>query len=329
MAMMRTLLRIVLAAVLASLAAGFIATHQASAAELRQRVEIDGAIVTLGDLFDGAGDLAGRAVFRAPDLGVTGALPAVQAVKAAVAAGLAVDRLPAFGSVTVVRRATTVDATTIKALVADAAATRLGVAVDNLDIAVDGTLSPVAAAATAATPATLANFVLQPESGRFNATVAIDLGGEDRTLTVSGRAVETMAVPVLSRPIDRRDVIHASDVTVVRIDKRRVPGSAVIDAGDLVDMAAKRPLRAGEILSPADIEPPRVILRGDLVTLQYSRPGLTLSARGRALGDGARGDLVSVLNEQSKRTIQGVVTGAGIIEVTASSGPSVVKTAMN
>ena len=49
----------------------------------------------------------------------------------------------------------------------------------------------------------------------------------------------------------------------------------------------------------------------------------------RALGDGAKGDLVSVLNEQSKRTIQGIVTGAGTVAVTASSGPAVVKTAMN
>lgn len=323
------LLRIVLAAALASLAAGFIATHQASAAELRQRAEVDSAIVTLGDLFDGAGDLAGRAVFRAPELGVTGALPAADAIRAAAASGLSVDRLPAFGSVTVVRRSVTVDAATIKTLVTAAATTRMGVAADNIDVMFDGTIAPVAAAATAATPATLSDFVLQPESGRFNATVAIDLGGEDRTVTVTGRAIETMAVPVLNRPIDRRDIVHASDIAIVRIDKRRVPGSTVIDTSDLVDMAAKRPLRAGEIIATADIEPPRIILRGDLVTLQYSRPGLTLSARGRALGDGAKGDLVSVLNEQSKRTIQGIVTGAGIIEVTAPSGHSVLKTAMN
>lgn len=328
--MMRALiLRIFLAAALASLAAGFIATHQAAAAELRSRVEIDGAIVTLGDLFDGAGALAGRAVFRAPDLGVTGALPAADAVKAAVAVGLAVDRLPTFDSVTVVRRAVMVEADTIKALIGNAAATRMAVAVDNVEIAIDGTMSPIAAAATATTPATLSNFVLQPESGRFNATIAIDLGGGNRELAVTGRAVETMAIPVLNRPIGRRDVIHPSDLTVVRIDKRRVPGSSVIDTSDLIDMAAKRPLRAGEIIATADIEPPRVVLRGDLVTLQYSRPGLTLSARGRALGDGAKGDLVSVLNEQSKRTIQGVVTGAGTVEVTASSGPAAVKTAMN
>lgn len=328
--MMRALfLRIFLAAALATLAAGFIATHQASAAELRSRVEIDGAIVTLGDLFDGAGDLAGRAVFRAPDLGVTGALPANEAVKAAVTAGLAVDRLPTFANVTVVRRAVTVEADTLKALVADAAAARLGAAVETIDVTLDETAAPIVAAATATTPATLAGFVLQPASGRFNATVAVDIGDGTRSVALAGRAIETLAVPVLNRPIDRRAVIHASDVTIVRIDKRRVPGSAVLDTDEVVDMAAKRPLRAGEVIATADVEQPRIILRGDLVTLQYSRPGLMLSARGRALGDGAKGDIVSVLNEQSKRTIQGVVTAAGTVAVTASGGPAVVKTAMN
>ena len=328
--MMRALFfRIVLAAALAGLAAGFIATHQAAAAELRQRIEVGSGIVTLGDLFDGAGALAGRAVFRAPALGVTGALPAAEAVKAAVAAGLAIDSLPSFDSVAVVRRAVTVDAAAVTSLVADAAAARLGVAVDNLDVSFDGSIAPVAANAAAAAPAVLSDFFLQSGSGRFNATVAIDVGDGEQTLALTGRAVETIAVPVLNRPVDRRDVIHAGDVAVVRIETRRVPGSAILDVNELIDMAAKRPLRAGETIASADVEPPRVILRGDIVTLQYSRPGLTLNARGRALGDAAKGDLVSVMNEQSKRTVQGVVTGAGIVAVTASTGPAVLKTAMN
>ncbi len=285
--------------------------------------------MTLGDLFEGAGNLAGHAAFRAPELGVTGALPASEAIKAATAAGLVVDRLPAFASVTVVRRAVTIDDATLKAQVAEAAAARLGAAVDTIDVTIDEPVTPIAAAATASTPVALVDFVLQSASGRFNATFAVDVGDGSRSVTLTGRAIETLAVPVLNRPVDRRTVIRASDVTITRIDKRRVPGSAVIDADEIVDMAARRPLRAGEVIANSDVEPPRVILRGDLVTLQYKRPGLTLSARGRALADGAKGDIVSVLNEQSKRTIQGVVTGAGIVAVTTSGSPTVLKTAMN
>lgn len=321
-------LRILLAAALASLAAGFIATHPAAAAELRASVAVKSAIVTLGDLFDGAGPLSDRPVFRAPALGVTGALPAADAIKAAAAAGLAVDRLPAFSSVTVIRRALIVDSALVKPLLVEAAAARLGVAVENTDLTLDGQMEPVAANPSTATPVVVSDLVLQSGSGRFTAALSIDTGDGETRLSISGRALETMAVPVLNRPVDRRDVIHAGDVTVTRIEKRRVPGSAVIHADELIEMAARRPLRAGEVIATADVEPPRIVLRSDIVTLRFSRPGLTLTARGRALSDGARGDLISVLNEQSKRTIQGVVTGAGTVEVNMP-GPSVVASVAN
>lgn len=321
------ILRILLAAVIASLAAGFIATHPASAAELRANVEVHSNIVTLGDLFDGAGALADRPVFRAPALGVTGALPATDAIKAAAAAGLVVNALPQFTSVTVVRNAVMIDNDSAKPLILEAAAARMGVAVENIDLSLDSDMVPVAADPSTATPAVVTDFVLQTGSGRFNASLAVNVGDSVMRVALAGRAIETMTVPVLNRPIDRRGIIHAADVTMTRIEKRRVAGSAVIDADELIDMSARRPLRAGEVIATADIEPPRIILRGDVVTLQYSKPGLTLSARGRALGDGAKGDLISVLNEQSKRTIQGVVSAAGTVEVSVSAGPAVVASA--
>ena len=60
------------------------------------------------------------------------------------------------------------------------------------------------------------------------------------------------------------------------------------------------------------------------------KPGLTLSARGKAMSDGAEGSVVSVLNEQSRRVIQGVVTGPGLVAVgSATAAPTVVATIKN
>lgn len=44
-------------------------------------------------------------------------------------------------------------------------------------------------------------------------------------------------------------------------------------------------------------------------------PGIFLTTRGKALESGAEGDLINVLNPQSKRTVQGVITGPGQITV--------------
>jgi flagella basal body P-ring formation protein FlgA len=59
--------------------------------------------------------------------------------------------------------------------------------------------------------------------------------------------------------------------------------------------------------------------RNEAVTLIYQVPGIVLSARGKAMEAGREGDTVNVLNVQTKRTIQGTVTGPGRVTVTSQS----------
>jgi flagella basal body P-ring formation protein FlgA len=54
---------------------------------LRNRIEANGAMVTLGDVFEGAGALAGRPIAPAPPAGQIGALPMAVLTAAASAAG--------------------------------------------------------------------------------------------------------------------------------------------------------------------------------------------------------------------------------------------------
>jgi flagella basal body P-ring formation protein FlgA len=53
------------------------------------------------------------------------------------------------------------------------------------------------------------------------------------------------------------------------------------------------------------------IHRGDIVTLVYVAPGLQLTTRAQALDDGQIGGPVRVVNMQSNRTVDAVVTGPG------------------
>jgi flagella basal body P-ring formation protein FlgA len=65
---------------------------------------------------------------------------------------------------------------------------------------------------------------------------------------------------------------------------------------------------------------PELVHRNDTVTLIFEVPGILLTIRGQAAESGAEGDLISVLNLQSKRTVQGIVTGIGQVRVTGTSG---------
>ena len=62
-------------------------------------------------------------------------------------------------------------------------------------------------------------------------------------------------------------------------------------------------------------ELPDLVQRDQAVTLTYESTGLYLTIRGKALEGGTEGDVVNVLNLQSKRTVSGVVTGRGLVSV--------------
>jgi len=65
------------------------------------------------------------------------------------------------------------------------------------------------------------------------------------------------------------------------------------------------------VLIARDVGPPHLVRRGHPVELIYVRPGLRISALGVAQEDGALGDLVRVMNAESRRQLQGVVSGPG------------------
>jgi flagella basal body P-ring formation protein FlgA len=78
-------------------------------------------------------------------------------------------------------------------------------------------------------------------------------------------------------------------------------------------------LRAGQAVRIADLAKPDLVQRDQNVTLIYDTPGLYLTVRGKALENGTEGDVVNVMNLQSKRTISGVVTGRGQVSITVAT----------
>ena len=59
--------------------------------------------------------------------------------------------------------------------------------------------------------------------------------------------------------------------------------------------------------------------RDQNVTLIYESPGLYLTVRGKAIEGGTEGDVVNVMNLQSKRTVSGVVTGRGQVTISVAT----------
>ena len=118
-----------------------------------------------------------------------------------------------------------------------------------------------------------------------------------------------------ARSLGRGDVIRRSDVVIARRPKLGQVADLVGSVEQAIGSAARRPIAAGEPIRTADLMRPEIVVRNEAVTIMFEIPGIVISLRGKALESGAEGDLVNVVNLQSKRTIQGVVTGPGRVTV--------------
>jgi flagella basal body P-ring formation protein FlgA len=106
--------------------------------------------------------------------------------------------------------------------------------------------------------------------------------------------------------------------TTLAIDDIRMgdPDAVALDLVDrLVGLEARRSLAAGAILRESDFRRPILIIRNAPVSMEYARGSLIMSAEGRALSNGAEGDIVKVMNSTSKTVLTAIVTGRGKVAV--------------
>ena len=288
---------------------------------LRASVEVESYYVTIGDLFDHAGVLAEVAIFRAPDLGQNGRVRAETVADAARRAGMTRMDLDNIISVMVERRSHRIIEDDIKDLVIEAIRQDGNQLVErDITVTLDEFPSVLHADPTASEPLQVSRFRHNRRNGRFDVALIVDQGEGEKRFTVRGRAVETVEVATLIRPLGRGDIVQDGDIALQRVPFRQALRLDVIDIAALIGKAAKRPLRAGAQISAGDFTLPIVVQRNGIVSIQFKTKGLTLSARGRALSEGAIGDTVTVLNAQSKRTLQAIVEAPGLVIVGGGIG---------
>lgn len=162
----------------------------------------------------------------------------------------------------------------------------------------------------------LAKIDYSAETGRFVVQVRLASG---RLYGLQGKVEDGMDVPVLTRALKTGDIVVSDDVMFVRMAASRVPRGTVADAEKLVGFSAKRQLRAGLPLRESDVQKPLVVRKGDAVTMIFRAPGIELTSRGKAMTDGGIGDTVAVVNAQSLKQIDAVVTGAGAVNVSRTA----------
>jgi len=302
--------------VLAALAAITLSTNAvlAQTPVLRASATVSSDLVRIGDLVDNVSSSKARiAIFRAPDLGETGSVPATQVLAALRAHDVLGVYAGGMNQVSVTRASRVLEAADIRVRIAQALSERMRIA-DPANVAVlpDTPLQPLHVDPSDSTQLTPVRINLDG-SGRFEIVFRI----ENRDVRFTGIASEAADTVVVTRSLNRGDILNESDIAIEKRSRREIQGEPLRDVSAAIGMALQQSLRAGQPVRGSDVTRPQLVKRGETVVMNYQVPGIALTVRGKAEDGGALGDIVNITNVQSKRTVQGVVSGPG--QVTVSS----------
>jgi flagellar basal body P-ring formation protein FlgA len=288
---------------------------------LRASVSVSSDVVRIGDVVDNAGTAAQIAIYRAPDLGTTGSLPTAQVISALRAHQVIGVDTKDLREISVTRLARTLDAKDIESQVAHALEHRGGLGdAANLSLTFDRDVQDMRLEASNTGAMQPVSSRYDAHSGRFDVSFEIgnDAGVASTRLRFTGSAIETVEAAILARDVERNEVLKSSDVVIERRAKLSV-GNDVASRDRAVGMQMRKAVRAGSALRTADLAKPDLVQRDQTVTLIFQSGGLYLTIRGKALEGGTEGDVVSVLNLQSKRTVTGTVVGRGQVSISVAT----------
>lgn len=292
-----------------------------AAPTLRASVTVTSDVVRIGDLIENAGSAASIPVYRSPDLGTTGTLTATQVLSVLRAKQVIGVMTGDVKEVQVTRLARTLASKDIENAVAAALERRFGLGdAANITVTFDRSVAEMRLDASNTGALLPAATRYDARSGRFDIAfeIANDSNPAPTKLRFTGTAIETVEVAVLTRDVDRAELLKSSDLSLERRPKAEVTGEPA-SRDRSVGMELRRAMRAGTPIRAADVVRPNFVVRDQAVTIIYQMPGLYLTTRGKATESGAEGDTVSVLNLQSKRTLTGVVTARGQVTVQGAS----------
>jgi flagellar basal body P-ring formation protein FlgA len=301
-------------AVLVALAGPAVAQDAAPA--LRASVTVSGNVVRIGDLVENSGAVADVPIFRAPDLGTRGAVATERIVEAIRPHQLIDIDTRGLAEVLVTRASRAITAQEFSARLAQALAGQYGLGeARNISVTFDRGVRTLQVEASAAGELQVMALVYDPRTARFDVTFDLPSSAAFRRLAqhVTGTAIETIDAVAVDHPVERGQVLNASDLTILR--RPKAEAAAITDMNAAVGLAAKHQLRAGQPLREADLMKPEIVQRGETVTIIYQAPGLMLTLRGQAQDAGALGDTIGVLNLESKHVVQGVISGPGRVTV--------------
>jgi flagella basal body P-ring formation protein FlgA len=298
------------------LGCALILPQTASAISLKETSVVEKDLITLGDIFSGLDTQADKILGAAPQPGNDMTLNARTLMRIAIAMDLPWRPATTQDQVVIRRAATLVDRAMIEQTIKNELALRD--LPGQHSIAFTGLVESIVLPQSQTAAIEIVSLNVTPDGDQFEAELAAPSKENPvKKITVKGRLERMIDVPVLTSTLQSGHIINANDLEMISMAVNKANEDVILKTEDLIGMTPRRMAAAGKPLKRVDIQAPQIVDRGELVTLIFSASGLSLTAQGKALQAGAKGDTIRVVNASSSKTIQGTITGTK--EVTVES----------
>ena len=109
-----------------------------------------------------------------------------------------------------------------------------------------------------------------------------------------------------SRTLPAGTIITAADLRAVDTDR---PG--ITDPSQAIGLQTRITVYEGRPIQTTFLQPPKLVGRNQIVRLSFRRGALRIDAQGRTLSDGAAGEIIRVMNLESRSIIAALVEDDG------------------
>jgi flagella basal body P-ring formation protein FlgA len=289
------------------------------AAGLRGEVLLDKDVVTIGDIFSDAGDISTKVLGPAPAPGQKISYDVMALAQVAKNHGVTWQPASNYDKVTITRASQVINAEMVKSRVEAEITAHTNE--KDLDIALDNANLEIHRAKGDPLNWRIADLSYDPARRRFSGNLVIETKpGDNASVTpIAGRAMPMVSVAVLARALPPGTRLSESAVDWEQMPIDKSGADAITSVEQLKGAETKRALEAKAILRLRDTTKARLVVKGSMVTMQVNTSSMQIAVQGRALGDAVMGETVRVMNTQSNRTVDAIVTGESKVSVSLPS----------
>lgn len=160
-----------------------------------------------------------------------------------------------------------------------------------------------------------------PFTGRQSFEIVAQVQGHERRIPIEAEVARLPKAVIALRAVASGEVVRPEDVESRTLPTEFTGSDRLLTHDEVVGRETTRGLNAGQPITAADLQLPRLVHRGDKVTVSSLAAGISITTSGKAAQDGALGDSIPVELEGPKRQVLAKVVGPLCLQIGTSQLP--------